>query len=140
MDRYGRHLPELKDDTNFYHQSIRFFELKTLCFFPPDVFVFPNGHRSGLQQPVHEPARPARPPRRDESCQHGIGHEQPQYERASHGHEPGPDPGHGAFWGSRPKNASAGVSWRPSTRHAHTGDEKAVSRRGEWNDVMVQTN
>lgn len=43
--------------------------------FPPDVFIVSNGHHSGLQQPVHEPAGPPRPPWRYESSQHGIRHE-----------------------------------------------------------------
>lgn len=107
---------------------------------PPDVFIVPNGHCSGLQQPVHEPARPTRPPWRYESSQHGIRHEQPQYEWASHGHEPGSNPRHGAFWGSWPKNASARVSWRTPTRHSYTGDEEAISRRGEWKDLMIAAN
>lgn len=99
---------------------------------PPDVFILPNGHCSGLQQPVHEPAGPSRAPWRHESSQHGIRHEQPQHERASHGHEPGSNPRHGTVWSSQPKDASARVSWRTPTRHTHAGDKEAISRRGEW--------
>lgn len=108
------------------------------CILPLDVLVVPNGHRSGLQQPVHEPAGPTRTPWRDEPCRHGFRHEQPQYERPSNGHQPGPDPGHGPFRGSRPKNAPAGVSGRPSARRAGAGGEEAVSRGGERRHLLSQ--
>lgn len=109
-----------------------------LCVLPLDVLVVPNGHRSGLQQPVHEPAGPTRTPWRNEPGRHGFRHEQPQYERPSNGHQPGPDPGHGPFRGSRPKNASAGVSWGPSARRPGAGGEEAVSGRGERRHLLAR--
>lgn len=128
MNQYGQVL----QNPNVTDQSLQ--PKYSLFIIPPlDVLFVPNGHRSGLQQPVHEPAGPKGTPRRDESC-----HEQPQYERPSHGHEPGPDAGHGPFRGSRPENASAGVSGRPSARRDGAGGEEAVSWGGERHHLRAQ--
>lgn len=100
-------------------------------FLLPDVFIVSNGPHTGLQQPVHEPARSPRPPWRHESSQHGVSHEQPEHEWSSYGYEPGSDPGHGAFCSSRTKDASAGIPRWTATGDAHAGDEEALSWRGE---------
>lgn len=113
-----------------------FIEHLNLLFFS-DVSIVPNGSHSGLQQPVYEPVRPTRPPGRYESSQHGISHEQPQYERAPDGYEPSSNPRHGTFWSSQPKDATPRVSWGASTGHSHAGDEEAISWGGQWENQIL---
>lgn len=150
MDRYGTRLPtqvysckpqiltEICYPTTCSTANQSHLTLKPSVGFP-DVFFVPNGPRTDLQQPVHEPVGPTRPPWRHEPRQHGFSHEQPQHEWPSDGHEPGSYSRHGAFRGSRPKDASAGVSRGTSAGHANAGDEEAISWGGEWKDLMIKT-
>lgn len=95
-----------------------------------DEFLFPDGAKSGIQQSVHEPARTPRPS--IPSWKHGHRHECSQHEWASNGNEPTQGPRHGAFWGTRSKNASARLCRSSGSGHGYAGHKKTVPRGGEW--------
>ncbi len=96
----------------------------------PDEFLFPDGTKPGVQQPVHEPARAPRPS--IPPWKHGHRHECIQHERPPDGNEPAQGPRHGTFWDPRPKDAPAGLCRTPASGHGHAGYEKTVPRGGEW--------
>lgn len=113
---------------NWQHrQSTHRWLIEPFCL--PDEFVFPDGTKPGVQQPVHEPARtpwPSIPP-----WEHGHGNECIQYEWASNGNEPAQRASYGAFWSPRPKNAPARLCRTPASGHGYAGHEETVPRGGE---------
>lgn len=98
------------------------------------LFLFPDGSGTALQQPVHQPAWPSRSSfhaSQSEPGIHGGKHDAFQYERATHGHEPGQTSRNEPFqpWA---EDAPASLPWSTSPVVTHARHEEDISWRGGY--------
>lgn len=98
------------------------------------LFLFPDGSGPALQQPVHQPAWPARSRLHVSQLEpgvHGGQHDAFQYERATHGHEPSQASRNEPFQ-PRAADAPASLPWSTSPILAHARHEENISWRGGY--------